>query len=396
MDTFEEIARDSLEGLGEQALDRVKRVSPILRMLKDNRTDHAFALSFSTDSIGREGVLYVENSAALPAAYAEYAVREGVQPGVVLTGDAGAFALGATMEEAACVRQAFLSGGSVPACSARAGDKPLSGKVVIVTGGAQGFGAGIADYLAGQGATVALTDINLPLARQTARAIRQKHGPFAAVALAMDVTREDSVERAIGQVVALMGGVDVLLCNAGVLRAGETETLSLDDFLYVTRVNYVGYFLCVKKIIPVMRLQHSVNSGYWMDIIQTNSKSGLTGSNKNCSYAGSKFGGIGLTQSFALELAGIGIKVNAICPGNYLSGPLWSDEREGLFAQYLRAGKVEGARTVQDLVRYYNGKVPMRRGCEPEDVAKAIVYIIGQEYETGQAMPVTGGQIMLG
>ena len=144
-----------------------------------------------------------------------------------------------------------------------------------------------------------------------------------------------------------------------------------------------------------MKRQNEINRDYWMDIIQTNSKSGLTGSNKNCSYAGSKFGTIGLTQSFAMEMADYHIKVNSICPGNYLTGPLWSDPENGLFTQYLRTGKIPGAKTVEDLIRHYNRKVPMGRSCEAEDVAKAVLYLIEQNYETGQALPVSGGQLML-
>ena len=125
------------------------------------------------------------------------------------------------------------------------------------------------------------------------------------------------------------------------------------------------------------------------------SKSGLEGSNKNFAYAGSKFGAIGLVQSFALELAAYNIKVNAICPGNYLDGPLWSDPERGLFVQYLNAGKVPGAKTVEDVRRFYESKVPLNRGCEALDVARAIFYIVEQTYETGQAVPVTGGQEML-
>ncbi len=144
-----------------------------------------------------------------------------------------------------------------------------------------------------------------------------------------------------------------------------------------------------------MKIQHDFNHGLFMDIIQINSKSGLEGSNKNFAYAGGKFGGIGLTQSFALELVSWNIKVNAICPGNYFEGPLWADPENGLFAQYLRAGKVPAAKTVEDVKRFYESKVPMNRGCNPEDVVKAILYIIEQHYETGQAVPVTGGQVML-
>ena len=146
---------------------------------------------------------------------------------------------------------------------------------------------------------------------------------------------------------------------------------------------------------PVLAAQHAANPDYWSDIIQINSKSGLAGSNRNGAYAGSKFGGIGLTQSFALELVDDNIKVNSICPGNFFDGPLWSDPKNGLFVQYLRAGKVPGAKTVADVRRFYETKVPMRRGCEAPDVVKAILYIMEQTYETGQAVPVTGGQVML-
>ena len=90
-----------------------------------------------------------------------------------------------------------------------------------------------------------------------------------------------------------------------------------------------------------------------------------------------------------------GIKVNAICPGNFFDGPLWSDPANGLFVQYLREGKVPGAQTIDDVRAFYEAKVPMRRGCRPEDVLHAIYYLVDQEYETGQALPVTGGQVML-
>jgi sorbitol-6-phosphate 2-dehydrogenase len=144
-----------------------------------------------------------------------------------------------------------------------------------------------------------------------------------------------------------------------------------------------------------MKAQFEADPAKFFDIIQINSKSGLEGSNKNCAYAGGKFGGIGLTQSFAKELVEYGIKVNAVCPGNYFEGPLWMDPEKGLFVQYLKAGKVPGARTTDDVKRFYEAKVPMNRGCFPVDVARAILYCVEQAYETGQAIPVTGGQNML-
>lgn len=90
-----------------------------------------------------------------------------------------------------------------------------------------------------------------------------------------------------------------------------------------------------------------------------------------------------------------GVKVNAICPGNFYDGPLWSDPEKGLFVQYLNSGKVPGATSVADVKEFYESKVPMRRGASGIDVLRAIYYIVEQAYETGQAVPVTGGQVMM-
>jgi sorbitol-6-phosphate 2-dehydrogenase len=211
----------------------------------------------------------------------------------------------------------------------------------------------------------------------------------------VNVSDETSVGEMIRETVLSYGGLDLLVSNAGVLKAGSLEELDLQSFEFVNRINYTGFFLCCKYASQTMKIQHNFQSDYFMDIVQINSKSGLSGSNKNFAYAGSKFGGIGLTQSFALELVQFNIKVNAICPGNFFDGPLWSDPKHGLFVQYLRTGKVPGARSIEEVRRFYESKVPMKRGCRVEDVARALLYIVNQTYETGQAMPVTGGQIML-
>ncbi len=271
----------------------------------------------------------------------------------------------------------------------------VEGKIAVVTGGAQGFGLGIARGLLREGAVVFLADINLEGARAAARALAEEFGPDRAIPVPVNVSDEESVQHLTAEVVRTCGGLDLFVVNAGVLRAAPLRELSRKDWDLVTAVNYTGYFLCAKHAAIVMARQSEAGPGPWMDIIQINSKSGLEGSNKNAAYAGSKFGGIGLTQSFAKELVESRIKVNSICPGNFFDGPLWSDPDNGLFVQYLRAGKVPGAASVDDVRRFYEAKVPMGRGCTPEDVLKAIFYIIAQEYETGQAVPVTGGQIML-
>lgn len=267
--------------------------------------------------------------------------------------------------------------------------KALTGKVAIVTGGAQGFGYGIAEVLAESGADVVIADMNV----DGANAAAAKLGAGAS-GVAVNISDEESVQKMVADVVKTYGGADLFVANAGVLRAGSVKSLTKKDWDFVTNINYTGYFLCVKHIAPVMALQNSV-TGLWSDIVQVNSKSGLVGSNRNGAYAGSKFGTIGLTQSFALELVADKIKVNSVCPGNFFDGPLWSDPEKGLFVQYLNAGKVPGAKTVADVKEFYEKQIPMHRGCLPSDVAKAIIYAVGQLYETGQAIPVSGGQVML-
>lgn len=285
--------------------------------------------------------------------------------------------------------------------SAQNGKGIVEGRIAAVTGGAQGFGLEIASALVRAGAIVFLSDVNVEGAGREAERLNRKCGSRRAFAVEVNVGDEASVRSMVEHVVGTCGGIDLFVSNAGVLRAGSVKELSEEDFRFVTDVNYVGFFLCTKHAAPYLALQNRASlsrpraARYFTDIIQINSKSGLEGSNKNGAYAGSKFGAIGLVQSFALELVEDSVKVNAVCPGNFFDGPLWSDPDRGLFVQYLRAGKVPGATTVADVKRFYEEKVPMKRGCTGPDVVKAILYLVDQEYETGQALPVTGGQVML-
>jgi len=271
----------------------------------------------------------------------------------------------------------------------------VKNKIAVVTGGAQGFGESITRELTKLECLVFIADINVKGARKLAEELNIKFKRTTALAIKVDVTNEDSVRKMIYEIVKKAGGIDIFISNAGVLNAGSVKEMDLATFNFITNVNYIGYFLCTKHASKVMALQNIPGKKYFTDIIQINSKSGLKGSNKNSAYAGSKFGSLGLTQSFALELINDNIKVNSICPGNFFEGLLWSDPDKGLFVQYLRTGKVPGAKTIEDVKRFYESKVPMKRGCTGEDVVKAIYYLIDQRYETGQAIPVTGGQVML-
>ena len=271
----------------------------------------------------------------------------------------------------------------------------VENKIVVVTGGAQGFGGGIVELMMSQNANVVIADLNETIGIQLANKLNESANKNRAVFIKVDVSDAASVNRLMTETVKQFGGLDVFISNAGILRAGGLDEMTPETFELMTKVNYSGYFLCAKYASEVMKLQAKYQSDYFSDIIQINSKSGLKGSNKNFAYAGGKFGGIGLTQSFAMELAPYRIKVNSICPGNFFDGPLWSDPEKGLFVQYLNAGKVPGAKTIADVKAFYEAQVPAKRGCTVEDVMKAVAYIIGQEYETGQAVPVTGGQNML-
>jgi sorbitol-6-phosphate 2-dehydrogenase len=349
---------------------------------------HGSASDYSAAVRKSESEIGLQASDALAALKAD----DGSLPAAVTVPGFGSFFAGITWEAADKVRRGVSSTLERQILPLR-GD-PVRGRIALVTGGAQGFGAEIARGLVDAGSFVIIADINADGAQAFADKLNAD-GPKMAAAVAVDVSDEESVKAMADSIVDQAGGLDLLVSNAGVLRAGSVLELSAPDFEFVTKINYSAFFLVVKQTAPILIRQQASAPSHTSDIIQINSKSGLEGSNKNGAYAGGKFGGIGLVQSFAMELVEYSIKVNAICPGNFFDGPLWSDPDRGLFIQYLNTGKVPGAKSVADVKKFYENKVPMGRGCEGEDVLKAILYCVDQAYETGQAVPVTGGQVML-
>lgn len=258
----------------------------------------------------------------------------------------------------------------------------LHGRVAIVTGGAQGLGAAICRRLSQEGADVVVADIRVSGAEDVARALMSETGRRALV-LNVDVTDETLVRQMVERTVAEWGRLDILVANAGIVNPAPIEEMEREKWQAVLDVNLTGYFLCAKHAAPVMKCQ---GSGV---IIQINSKSGKRGSAKNSAYAASKFGGIGLTQSLALELAEFGIRVNAVCPGNLLDSPLWVDSLYSQYAKRLGIGEAE-------VRQRYIDQIPMKRGCTYEDVTNVVAFLASDHatYMTGQAINVTGGQEM--
>jgi sorbitol-6-phosphate 2-dehydrogenase len=258
----------------------------------------------------------------------------------------------------------------------------LQKKIAIVTGAAQGLGETISNRLAQEGASVVLADINSDVLGETARKIHSGTGAET-LPIKTDVTDEREVRKMMEDTVDKFGRLDILVSNAGILKAYEITDFPADVWRRVIEVNLVGYFLCAREAAKIMVKQ---KCGV---MVQINSKSGKKGSFRNSAYAASKFGGIGLTQSMALDLAPYGIRVNAVCPGNLLDSPLWTDS---LYDQYAKKWGIS-----REAVRKkYEEQVPLGRGCTYEDVCNVVVFLCSDEssYMTGQAINVTGGQEM--
>ncbi len=255
-------------------------------------------------------------------------------------------------------------------------------RVVLVTGGAQGLGEAIARRFAAEGAVIVVTDINEEGVKATAQSIAQEHG-VRTLGVRMDVTDDFQVHTTMEMVERDFGRLDVLVANAGILKAYHLVEFPVSEWRQVIEVNLVGYMICAKHACQIMQKQ---KSGV---IVQINSKSGKKGSFGNSAYAASKFGGIGLTQSLALEMAPYGVRVNAVCPGNLLEGTLW---QQSLFEQYARTQGL----SVEQVRRKYLDQVPLGRSCTYDDVANVVLFLASDAagYMTGQAINVTGGQEM--
>ena len=423
-------------------LSRGGRGDKIVKVVKNALVDEFIGSEAAFSRVARpftpDGIVYCKSAylyiggadaaqkiAAAEAAIEKYVAERGYTPKVIAVAGVGLLCVGDNAKGAGIIAEVFTDCMKVASYAAAfGGEHPMTpaqidfidnwevenyrrkvsaavshgraeNKVFIVTGAAQGFGEGIARCLVAEGANVVVADLNEATGEATAANLNSLCKTGRVTFFKTDVTDINCLQALVKDTVCCFGGVDCFVSNAGIAIAGDLTQMVPEKFDLVTRINYHGFFYCAKVVSPVMKVQNKYDPERFGDIIQINSKSGLEGSKANFAYAGSKFGGLGLVQSFALELAPYRIKVNGICPGNFLDGPLWSDPVKGLYVQYLNAGKVPGAKTVDDVREYYLSKVPMHKGCNPSDVTKGVLYLIEQTCETGQALPITGGQVLL-
>lgn len=256
-------------------------------------------------------------------------------------------------------------------------------QVAVVIGGGQTLGAFLCHGLAQAGYNVAVVDIQSEKAGQIADAINAQYGARRAYSFGCDATSEHGVIALKNEVDNIFSRTDLLVYSAGIAKAAFIADFQLEDFDRSLQVNLVGYFLCAREFSRLM-----IRDGIKGRIIQINSKSGKTGSKHNSGYSAAKFGGVGLTQSLALDLAEYGITVHALMLGNLLKSPLF----QSLLPQYARKlGLAE-----DQVEQYYVDKVPLKRGCEYQDVLDMLLFYASDKasYCTGQSLNLTGGQVM--
>jgi 3-oxoacyl-[acyl-carrier protein] reductase len=244
----------------------------------------------------------------------------------------------------------------------------LKGKVAIVTGGAQGIGRAIALTLARSGADVAVSDVNIERAQETAREIESLN--VKSLAIKADVADVNEVEQMVKETVDKLGKIDILVNNAGITRDNVILRMKSEDWDQVMDINLKGTFLCTKAVLRFMFRQKSGR------IVNVASITGLMGNAGQANYSASKAGIIGFTKATAREYANRGIRVNAVAPGfidTAMTKAIPDKEREMLIKQ-----------------------IPMERLGSVDDVASVVYFLVSDlsSYITGQVININGGMYM--
>ncbi len=245
----------------------------------------------------------------------------------------------------------------------------LSGKRALVTGASRGIGRAIALALAAEGADVAVNYAGSEAAAQEVAEVIRAMGRKAVVIQA-DVASGEATTAMLDNAVAELGGVDILVNNAGITRDKLLMRLKEEDWDAVLETNLKGVFNCTQAAVKYMMKQRSGN------IVNISSVVGLTGNVGQSNYAAAKAGVIGFTMSVAKEVAGRGIRVNAVAPG-FIKTDMTSVLPEKIVGNLLQS-------------------IPLQKLGEAEDIAKAVVFLVSDDasYITGQTLHVDGGMVM--
>ncbi|RIK81807.1 MAG: short-chain dehydrogenase [Planctomycetota bacterium] len=248
----------------------------------------------------------------------------------------------------------------------------LEGKRVLVTGAAQGIGEAIAAVLADNGARVAYADINADLVKQTAARVQ------GAIAVTMDITRQDSVAEGVAEVVQRLGGLDILVNNAGVNTAKHRVNIDqfpLEEWQRIVDVDLTGTYLVTQAVAKVM-----ISQGVGGRIVNIASSLGIVPVRLQCAFIAAKGGLVHLTKGTAIELAPHNILVNCVAPGSTLTA--------GTKGLYYGENATERERAERLL-----SHVPLRRPGTCEEMAHAVLFFCAPEsgYVTGQVLAVDGG-----
>jgi NAD(P)-dependent dehydrogenase (short-subunit alcohol dehydrogenase family) len=247
----------------------------------------------------------------------------------------------------------------------------LSGKVVVMTGGASGIGRAAAIALAREGAAIAIGDVDHDRATETAHLIEQEGGRVAVIAC--DVGRPEQIDRLVADATRAFGAPDIVFGNAGVMAVASLEDLSLEQFERHLAVNLTANFVLAKATVASLRRRGGGS------MIFTASVGGLRGSAGSPAYNASKGGLVNLTRSLADELGPDGIRVNCICPGwveTPFNDPFWAHAPAGAKEEITR-------------------RIPLRRQASPDEICPVVVFLASDaaRYVTGHALIVDGGML---
>jgi NAD(P)-dependent dehydrogenase (short-subunit alcohol dehydrogenase family) len=255
--------------------------------------------------------------------------------------------------------------------------KRLDGKTALITGAARGIGRAFAEAYVHEGARVAIADIDIDRARATAAEIGE-----AAIAVPLDVTRQESIDSAVAETVAALGRIDVLINNAAIFTAAPLVEIERADYQRVFDINVAGTLFTMQAV-----ARHMIDNGIRGRIINMASQAGRRGEALVAVYCATKAAVISLTQSAGLNLIAHGINVNAIAPG-VVDGEHW-DGVDAFFARY--EGKAPGQKKKE-----VGEAVPYGRMGRAEDLTGMAVFLASAEaeYIVAQCYNVDGGQWM--